>query len=162
MKLNPEKERFFYRVAGIFMRDGKVLMHKDSKEDYWVLPGGSVEFGEDSESALRREMNEELQTKIRVQRLVWICENFFSLGSKTCQEIGHYYFAEFESLPESFLQNEFEADEHFPRDDFPGFKVLFRWIPLNELSRYDIRPSFIGGGLTKLPSHPTLIVHHGL
>src|SRR4051812_28240326 len=51
-----------YRVAArIFvMQDDKVLLVKESEDEWWALPGGGIDHGESIESALKREIEEEL------------------------------------------------------------------------------------------------------
>jgi 8-oxo-dGTP diphosphatase len=56
-------------VAGIFMKDRKILMGKRLADDgfyggYWEFPGGKVERGETNEQALARELREELECQM--------------------------------------------------------------------------------------------------
>ena len=46
---------FSYRISGILIRDGKILLQKPLNEDVYALPGGHVSFGETSDAALGRE-----------------------------------------------------------------------------------------------------------
>ena len=36
--------RFNYRVAGVAIVDGNVLVHRGENEPFWSLPGGRGEF----------------------------------------------------------------------------------------------------------------------
>ena len=61
------------RVAGVMIRDGRVLLvHRSPSKrfypDVWDLFGGHVEAGESPEEALRREAREELGIEVRVAR----------------------------------------------------------------------------------------------
>ncbi len=51
-----------YRVAArvLVIQNNKVLLVKESDDDWWALPGGGVDHGESIESALKREVEEEL------------------------------------------------------------------------------------------------------
>ena len=46
--------------VGILIQKGKVLLGLRQKQDYWEFPGGSLEKGEQAESAVKRELKEEL------------------------------------------------------------------------------------------------------
>lgn len=57
-------------TAGIFLKDGKVLLGLRSYEakhyvdgDFWTTPGGRCDEGEEIETTLRREVEEEIGVK---------------------------------------------------------------------------------------------------
>lgn len=62
-------------TSAILEKDGKILMIKRSKEplkDYWVLPGGYINYEEKSEDALIREIKEETNLDISIISLVGV------------------------------------------------------------------------------------------
>lgn len=62
------------RVAAIIVDQDRILLarHRRAGVEYFVLPGGGVEFGESMEEALIRELREEASLKIEVGRLVFL------------------------------------------------------------------------------------------
>ncbi len=60
-------------VAAIIINDNKVFATQRGYgefKDSWEFPGGKVEPGEDAEAAIAREIREELDTEIEVEK--WI------------------------------------------------------------------------------------------
>jgi 8-oxo-dGTP pyrophosphatase MutT (NUDIX family) len=51
-----------YRVAArvLVIQNDRVLLIKESSDDWWALPGGGIDHGETVELALAREIEEEL------------------------------------------------------------------------------------------------------
>jgi len=78
-----------FRTAAVVIRDGHVLLLRVEPHPYWFLPGGRVELGESSEAAIVREMLEETGTRVRIERLLWMGENFW----ESVHEIGFYFLA---------------------------------------------------------------------
>lgn len=60
-------------VSALVQKDDRVLLVKEKLEDareYWIIPGGKVEFGESLHEAVHREMREELDLQVEIQRLL--------------------------------------------------------------------------------------------
>ncbi|WP_329203241.1 NUDIX hydrolase [Streptomyces sp. NBC_01435] len=86
--------------AGGVIRDtaGRFLLVKPSYRDYWEVPGGGVELGEDPRQAFQREIEEELGLNLPPGRLLvvdWVPEqpdgrpplcNFIFDGGLTTKE----------------------------------------------------------------------------
>ncbi len=128
---------FSYRVAGICIHNGKVLLQTTTEDPAFTFPGGHVAFGETNAQTLIREFKEELGADIAVQELKWVAEVFFPWGNKPCHQICLYYMVEI-------------TDEVTPRAGvFPGteqmegrkFTLEFHWVPLEEAKDYEIYPT---------------------
>lgn len=93
ISFRTDEGRFNYRVAGIIMHDNKLLIMKDAHSPYYYIPGGRVKMNELSEDAIVREIIEELNTKVKVNRMLWVNENFFheEYFNEDFHEICFYY-----------------------------------------------------------------------
>lgn len=63
-------------VKGVIVNEGRVLIVQREKEDKigggtWECVGGKIEFGEDLESALLREIKEEVGLSVTVEKLLY-------------------------------------------------------------------------------------------
>ncbi|HHY24608.1 MAG TPA: NUDIX domain-containing protein [Clostridiaceae bacterium] len=85
---------FSCRVAGIYIRDSKVLLQKPNNDTRYAFPGGHIELGEINEDALICEFKEEIGAGIKVKKIKWAAEIFFSWGDKPCHQICLYYMIE--------------------------------------------------------------------
>ena len=59
--------------AAVIHRDGKIFATKRGYGEYkgkWEFPGGKREEGESGEEALYREIREELDSKVKIERLI--------------------------------------------------------------------------------------------
>ena len=70
------ENRIIVVVKGIILQAGKVLIIKRAENDdinagTWECVGGKIEFGEELETALKREVNEEVGLDITVERLLF-------------------------------------------------------------------------------------------
>lgn len=64
-------------VAAIIRKDGRIFATQRGYgdwKDYWEFPGGKLEAGETREQALMREIREELDTEIRIDKYLTTLE----------------------------------------------------------------------------------------
>ena len=129
---------FSYRVAGICVQNGKVLLQTTTGADRsFAFPGGHVTFGETNEEALIREFREEIGADVAVGALKWVAEVFFPWGDKPCHQICLYYMVDILN-PEIPRDGVFPAGEHLEGRDFD---LEFHWVPLEEAAGYEIYPA---------------------
>jgi len=60
-------------AAAVVEKDGKFLLVKEvleNNKEYWIIPGGGVEFGETLEQAAVREIKEETNLDIKIVRFI--------------------------------------------------------------------------------------------
>ena len=92
------------RVAGIVIKDNRVLMVKNLRSDYIYSLGGRLKFGESARQGVVREIREETGVAMEIDRLGFIHENFFigSTPSKMGAEVYEITFYFYMKLPEDF------------------------------------------------------------
>lgn len=132
------KDRHFkYRTCAIILNDNKVLVVEMMHNGFYCLPGGHVHIGEDSGEALIREVKEEVECNVTIDKLVGIHENFFNRNNKAYHELGFYYLVK--------VSDHIKIDDYVRTENDCGQEkeLNFKWINIDELNRYDIRPLFI-------------------
>lgn len=129
---------FSYRVAGICVQNGRVLLQTTTGEDRsFAFPGGHVTFGETNAETLKREFREEIGADISVGELKWVAEVFFPWGNKPCHQICLYYMVEIQNR-EIPLDGVFPAKEHL---EGRNFDLEFHWVPLDIAGQLEIYPT---------------------
>ncbi len=127
---------FKYRVAGLCIHNGHVLLTSADGDEYWILPGGRVELGEDSRTALEREIAEETGDSTRVGDLLWVTENFFDLDGTDYHELAFTYAI----LPDEPAI----LDNAWTRRTVDGnSNIELRWFALDHLEDVPFEPAFL-------------------
>lgn len=139
---------FSYRVAGICIHNGKVLLHKAKSDEGYAYPGGHISFGETNAEALRREFAEEIEADIAVGELKWVGEIFFPLNGKPCHQICLYYSVKINNI-DDFSDDVFTGTEEMRGDNF---QIEFHWIPTAQLNNIKIYPEKTAELMLKLDS----------
>lgn len=144
----PSGLRFNYRVGGIALHEGRVLIHRDPADAYWTPPGGRVEEGETAAEALKREMREETGFDVTVGRLLWVAENFFVWRGKPFHEILFYHLMEMPPAARALAT--FRGKEG-------AIELEFAWIE-PRAPGVTILPGFLTSALPELPDAPVHVV----
>jgi ADP-ribose pyrophosphatase YjhB (NUDIX family) len=150
----PGEIRFSYRVGGILIHQEHVLCQAD-KEDFWFLPGGRAELGESASVTLLREMQEELGIVMKIERLLYVVENFFSDPNDTWHELGLYFLIT--APADSYLNQSLET---IMCVDEAGNPLRFDWLPLAQLEAFPLYPPFFQKALQEIPEHTVHIEEH--
>ncbi|MUK90174.1 NUDIX domain-containing protein [Ornithinibacillus sp. L9] len=137
--------KFNFRTGVIAMDDERVLLHKNEYDEHWALPGGRVEMFESTGKTAVREMKEELDVDVSVERLLWFTENFFDFEGEAFHEIAAYY------------KVRIDGPIYKGKDPFYGKEgervLIYQWFPISQLSEIELYPAFLREGLNDLPKH---------
>ena len=141
------------RVGAIILKDGKFLMARNARDDYFYSVGGRIRFGETAGEAVVREVEEETGVCMEIDRLGFIHENYFYgdvpdvNDGKLVYEVSFYFYMK---APEGFEPvGESRTDEGNVRE-------WMEWVSPDE--RRTIYPEFYRTEL----AHPEATVKHFL
>ncbi|MCA1034860.1 MULTISPECIES: NUDIX hydrolase [Bacillaceae] len=130
-------------TLGIIYKDGRILAEKLSGkhskgEGVFYRPlGGTIELGETSIDALKREFMEEIGAEINIVNYIACIENIYSINGITRHELTQLYEAEL--VNESLYEK-----ESIPVNE-NGRKSEAKWIPV--ISFIDEREVLFPAGL---------------
>ena len=146
--IDVEDYKLNVRASGIIIHNNKILAHHNVKGNHYALIGGRISIGEDSEIAIKREVLEELGKKVEITGYMATIENFFEMKGSKYHEILFVHKLEFENEEDKKI---LENLKNVEGKDY----LVYEWIDLNELHRYDLRPNVIKKVLmeNKFPVH---------
>ena len=91
VKIKSDEGCFKYRVAGAVIKDNKLLMVDICDNGFYCLPGGHIHLCEDSLTAIKREIGEEVQITCKTIKLIALAENFFTGKKGQMHEVCYFY-----------------------------------------------------------------------
>lgn len=111
-------------VAAIIYKNNKFLIAKRKPDKklggYWEFPGGKVEFGENPEDAVKREIKEELGIQIRVDKNIGESIYEYDFGSINLK--GYVC---------SYLSGKVIFNDH----------TEVKWIDIDNINKYKMAPA---------------------
>lgn len=121
--------RFLLRCSVIItdMKNTKVILFGLPNKNFWMLPGGRITCQEDSFTAIKREMKEELGITKGTYNLVCIEENF--IKAKSIQNIEFVFHLNVDNI-----------DIIKPIEDKDQ---LFKIVEISKLNNYDLKPNYL-------------------
>lgn len=149
---------FSYRVGGVLIRNGKILLQKVPNDDGFALPGGHVTFGETTDVTLVREFKEELHADIKINRLLMVGENFCPWGNSglACQQINLYYLVSLCDESQIPLDGTFKAYDEMGN---VRLDLDMCWISLDDLFNIKLYPLEAKEYIISLPESIVYFVH---
>lgn len=128
---------FSYRVGGILIHEGRILLQKPADDDYAII-GGHVAAMESTEQTLAREFREELHADVEVGPLLAVGEIFFPWSRLPCHQIALYYQVSLKRPEQIPLEGVFRGYDDL-QNERAGLD--FCWVPLEELPGKTVYPT---------------------
>jgi len=145
--------KFTYRIVGVIIHDGHVLLQHAVEDGFYFLTGGRAELREAASETIKREMREELGIDVQVERLLWVAENFFEFAGILMHELGFYFLLSVP--PDAYI---LDITQRIVRTE-AGEELVFQWHPIDKLADAPLYPSFLQEALKTLPEVTEHIVH---
>jgi 8-oxo-dGTP diphosphatase len=118
-------------ARAVILRNGNMLLVKQRTKKWSFLPGGHVEPGERVETALIREIAEELGTEAKISGFVGVVEHGYIEDGTTHHE----------------LNIVFEVTITDPEPTSREDHLEFHWLPVTQLADTDVRPGALKNAL---------------
>ncbi len=142
---------FNHRVAGVIVKNNKLLAQVNTDTNEYYLVGGRVQFGESSEEALVREIKEELGINITNYKPIWVNECFFNIQDIRFHEIGIYYLVNIDNTGFCHYDSKFATNEF-------GKTNYYEWLDINNLNNIVLYPQFIKNEIKEETKNLKLII----
>ena len=127
-----KKIKLNFRVSAIIKHKDNYLFQKNDDSSFWSLVGGRVSIGEDTLTALQREIFEETGVKFSISdfKLLRVIENFFTLDNIKYHEILFIYVIN--ANKELINKNDFKTLDKDTQ--------MNHWFNINDLEYVTVEP----------------------
>lgn len=134
VKFKNDEYNYYNRAVGIIKKDDKFLIMSVDDSPYYHIPGGHTLIGEDSITAVKREIKEELGFTVKDTNLFCIQENFYKKNDVVHHGIEFYYIIEVEENIECKDKQIIEIDRGVEKH------LNTKWVNKKELVSIDLKP----------------------
>ena len=124
LKKNTKNKELEVCARAIIQDQGKILVCRAKKKNYYFFPGGHIDFGESAKDTLLREMKEELNLSLKNWRLIGTVENIYAEGAQKHHEINLIFSAEVDKI------NTQSREDH----------ITFSLLDVSEFAQKDVLP----------------------
>ena len=128
------KQQFIFRTSALILNKdkSKVLLFNVERKSIYLLPGGKVQFGENSLDAITRELNEELNLDMDKM-------DFSYLGlSEEFVKDSNDYLSQHINIIYKVIYNGEVLETRFKGKE--GSWINFEWIDIDKLDNYRLHP----------------------
>ncbi len=118
----------------VIIKEGQLLVNKNSKLSFFFLPGGHVDHSESVADAVVRELHEELGLQAHIERYLGCFEySFIPHNATKCHthEYNFIYQVKVPGLQAGVVP--VSPEDH----------TVFAWVPLAHLAQIDFRPTLL-------------------
>jgi len=121
-------------VCAVIIRNHQVLLVRTSGDTSWDLPGGFLLYGESPEDGLKRELEEELNAKIGIERLLTALVDIYGNNNEFTMNL--FYRA---SLISDKIRVGAEIEDYkwFNLNKLPYIKYKSTYEALSDIERYE-------------------------
>lgn len=124
----PEMDKIRQVYVLVISKDKQKVLLVYNKEGLWLLPGGTVEKGENVENTLVREVKEETNRDVQVDSI----QPFFYQEAFTKGENGQWNSDGYQVRLLVFV----DKDNEFESDPDEGDTIKAEWVPVKDISKY--------------------------
>ena len=119
---------FGVRATALIVKDNRLFVIEDEDGCYTI--GGAIQVNETTEDAVVREVKEELGVTSKAGPLAFVVENHFEQAGIHYHNIEFHYLVDLLEEAPLVMQEETKS-------------LPCRWIPLNQLHTFPLKPSFL-------------------